>query len=182
VVLSPVFVALLRGINVGTSPRIPMADLRTLCEGLGWRDVQSYIQSGNLVFRAAGRVHSLEKQLEDALPDAFGVAPSVIIRTSAQWLAYPATNPFIDEVRDAPNLVMLALSKQPIADDAVEKLRARATSERIERAGDALWIHYGDGAGRSKLTPGLLDRAVGSPTTTRNWRTVMKLCEMIEGL
>lgn len=60
-------------------------------------------------------------------------------------------------------------------ESAVARLRERATVEQIERSGDALWIHFAGGSGRSKLTPALLDRAAGSPVTTRNWRTVLKL-------
>lgn len=67
----------------------------------------------------------------------------------------------------------------PPRDDAVDGLRERAVNgERVRRVGDVLWIHYPGGAGRSKLSPGLLDRFVGSPVTTRNWRTVRKLAEL----
>jgi uncharacterized protein (DUF1697 family) len=171
-------IALLRGINVGNSPRIPMDALRSLCADLGWRDVQTYIQSGNVVFRATAATATLEQQLEDALPGAFGVSAAVIVRRATEWLQHAATNPFVQESVEAPGLVMLALSKTPPAADAVQRLRQRAGSERVERAGDAIWIHYADGAGRSRITPGLLDRSVGSPTTTRNWRTVLKLQEL----
>ena len=83
------------------------------------------------------------------------------------------------EMRREPNLVMLALSREPPDPSTVDRLRERATAgERIERVGDALWIHYAGGAGRSKLAPGGLDRVVGSPVTTRNWRTVLKLGEL----
>lgn len=172
------FVALLRGINVGGSTRIPMAGLRTLCESLGWQDVQTYIQSGNVIFRTAARAPRLAQQLEAELPGAFGVDARVIVRTAEDWHAYAQGNPFTEEAQHSPNLVMLALARDTPAPDAVERLRERASRERIERAGDALWIHYPDGAGRSRLTPGLLDRAVGSATTTRNWRTVTKLDEL----
>src|SRR5690606_39011865 len=78
-----------------------------------------------------------------------------------------------------PNLVMLALSKAPLREGVVDELREHATNgERIHLAGDALWIHYVGGVGRSKISPGLLDRIVGSPVTTRNWRTAVKLAEM----
>jgi uncharacterized protein (DUF1697 family) len=74
---------------------------------------------------------------------------------------------------------MLALSKAPPNPGAVEGLRERAAGgECVAQAGDALWIHYGAGVAGSKLTPALLDRLVGSPVTTRNWRTVLKLGEM----
>jgi uncharacterized protein (DUF1697 family) len=74
---------------------------------------------------------------------------------------------------------MLALSKAPPKSEAVEGLRERAVGgERIVRVGDALWIHYGSGVAKSKLSPALFDRLVGSPVTARNWRTVLKLSEL----
>lgn len=74
---------------------------------------------------------------------------------------------------------MLALSKAPPKRDMLDGLRERtARGERIVQVGDALWIHYGRGVAKSKLLPGLLDRLVGSPVTTRNWRTVLKLDEL----
>ena len=182
------FIALLRGINVGGHNKVPMAELRTLCEGLGWEEVQSYVQSGNLVFEAPGEPASLKKglepasleaELERAIQGRFGLSISVIVRAAADWPAYVAGNPFPGASESAPNAVMLALSKAPPKPGAAEGLRERAADgERIERVGDALWIHYAGGSARSKLSPALLDRLVGSPVTTRNWRTVLKLDEL----
>ena len=76
---------------------------------------------------------------------------------------------------------MLLLSKRPPAKGAAEVIQARARAgERVKQAGDALWFHYPEGAGTSKLTPSLIDRAIGSPGTARNYNTVMKLKEMLE--
>jgi uncharacterized protein (DUF1697 family) len=179
------YVALLRGINVGGRTSIPMAELRALCAGLGWTDVASYVQSGNLVFGAAGGAASagaLEAALEDAVERRFGFSPAVAVRTAGEWRAFVRGNPFPDESRTEPNLVMLALSKAPPAEGAAAGLAERATAgERVVRVGDALWIHYAGGAGRSKLSPGLLDRIVGSPVTTRNWRTVLAIDRLFEG-
>jgi uncharacterized protein (DUF1697 family) len=78
--------------------------------------------------------------------------------------------------------VLLALSKRPPGADAARELQQRATlGERVIRKGDAIWVHYAGGIGRSKLTPAILDRCVGSPVTARNWRTALKLDEMIRG-
>lgn len=175
------FIALLRGINVGSSARIPMADLRILCEDLGWNDVRTYIQSGNVVFSADVSAAVLERDLEQALERRFGLTVSVLVRSGPQWSDYVRSNPFADASEREPNLVMLALAKLSPKADAVDRLRERATVEQVERAGDALWIHFAGGSGRSKLTPGLLDRFAGSPVTTRNWRTVLKLEQLVNG-
>jgi len=173
-------VALLRAVNVG-GRKLPMAELRLLCAELGWQDVATYIQSGNVVFAAKGRPEAIEKQLEDAIRERFGLEVPVVVRTAAQWAHYPAGNPFAKAAKDEPNRLMLLLSKAPPADDAERIIEARAVAgEQVKRAGDALWFHYPDGAGTSKLTPTLIDRAIGSPGTARNYNTVLKLKEMLE--
>lgn len=173
-------IALLRGINVSGRNKIPMAELRSLCGELGWAAVKSYIQSGNLVFRADDSSEALEATLEGAIERRFGLTIPVIVRPAAEWSAYLSANPFPEASQQEPNLVMLALSKASPRSDAAARLQERATGgERVVLVGDALWIHFADGAARSKLSPTLLDRLVGSPVTTRNWRTVVKLNELI---
>ena len=173
------FVALLRGINVGGRNSIPMLELRSLCLNLRWADVHTYIQSGNVIFRAAAPAATLEGELEQAIERRFGLSVPVMVRAAADWTRYFGSNPFPEASASEPNLVMLALAKAPPKGGAVQGLQERATSgERIVQAGDALWIHYAGGAGRSKLSPAVLDRLVGSPVTTRNWRTVIKLKEL----
>jgi len=174
------FVALLRAVNVG-GRKLPMAELRALCGELGWADVATYIQSGNIVFGADGKSEAIEKLLEDAVAERFGLDVPVIVRTGAQWASYPPANPFPTAAENEPNRLMLLLSKRPPARGAEEIIQARATAgEQVRRAGDALWIHFPEGAGTSKLTPSLIDRAIGSPATSRNYRTVTTLMEMLD--
>jgi len=174
-------VALLRAVNVGAR-KVPMAELRALCAGLGWADVATYIQSGNLVFTAPGKPEALEKILEDALAKTFGFEVPVIIRTAAQWADYPPANPFPQAAADEPNRLLLLLSKHPPADGAEAMIQAKAVAgERVKHVGDGLWFHYPEGVGTSKLTPSLIDRAIGSPATGRNYRTVVTLLEMLRG-
>jgi uncharacterized protein (DUF1697 family) len=177
--MSPMtFIALLRGINVGGRARIPMEDLRAVCTELGWRDVRTYIQSGNVIFSADNDAVALETALEQGLERRFGMNVPVMVRSATRWQEYVQSNAFPEASERQANLVMLALSKSPPQTGAVERIRERATVEQIELAGDALWIHFAGGSGRSKLTPALLDRSVGSPVTTRNWRTVLKLQQL----
>lgn len=174
-------VALLRGINVGGIRKVPMARLRELCAGLGWAEVRTYIQSGNVIFSAIGEPAVLERALEQAIAAEFGFEIAVIVRSAAGWRLYPPANPFPEAARDEPNRLMLHLAKRPPASGAEERIAAKAAAgERVRRAGDALWIHYPAGAGTTKITPALLDRAAGSPVTARNWRTVIKLQEMLD--
>jgi uncharacterized protein (DUF1697 family) len=176
------YIALLRGINVGGHNKVPMAELRSLCEDLGWEDVQSYIQSGNLVFSAAGKPAALEKKLAGAIEKHFGLSVPVVVRAASTWPCYVGGNPFPAASKKEPNLVLLHLSQKPPKRGCANAILERAVGgERVTAVGDALWIHFKSGIARSKLTPVVLDRIVGSPVTARNWRTVLKLAELAEG-
>jgi len=167
------FVALLRGINVGGTRKVPMAKLRSVVESQRCSDVKTYIQSGNVVFASGGSTAELEIDLETAIERTFGLAVPVLVRKASVWRRLLATNPFPEEARDEP----------PPNRGAESALQRFATQgERIERRGDALWIHYASGIARSKLTPAVLDREAGSPVTARNWRTVLALDEMARDL
>jgi uncharacterized protein (DUF1697 family) len=174
------FIALLRGVNVGGHAPVPMARLRELCAALGWTGVETYIQSGNVVFEASGKAAALEAALEKALAEAFGFAPAVIVRSAAQLKAMAAANPFPEASETEPNRILVGLGKARPKAGAAEVIQAKAAAgETVAEAGGALWFHYPNGAGTSKLTPKLIDRAAGSPVTARNWRTVTTLLAMV---
>lgn len=173
-------IALLRAVNVG-GRKLPMAQLRALCADLGWEDIETYIQSGNLVFSAPGKAETLEAQLEKAIEERFGMEVPVMVRTASQWAGYVSANPFPKAAEDEPNRLQLLVSKDPPKVDAAEKLMERALAgESVKAAGGALWFHFPEGVGTSKLVPALIDKAAGSPSTSRNWRTVLKLQEMAQ--
>lgn len=175
------WIALLRGINLGNHNKIPMAELRELCTEIGWAQARTYIQSGNIVFTAPGPGEALENRLTEAIAEHFGHDVPTIVRAAEDWPVYIQSNPFPGASEREPNRVMLALARQAPAAGAAENLQQRATaSERVVQSADALWIHFAGGSGRSKLTPALLNRLAGSPVTTRNWRTVVKLGDMLE--
>ena len=173
------YVALLCGINVGGHRKVPMAELRALATELGLQTATTYVASGNLVFISDKNAGELETLLETAIAQRFGFAVDVIVRSAEQWSAYRAGNPMPEESERQPNLVMLVVGKQPAEEAQLELLRAQAgEQERIERRGDALWIWFGEGAGRSKIGTGT-SKGVW---TTRNWRTVQALDDMLQQL
>ena len=173
-------VALLRAVNVG-GRKLPMNDLRALCAELGWQDVVTYIQSGNVVFTADRKAETIEAELEQAIAKRFSLDVPVVIRTAAQWAKLAASNPFARTAREAPNRLQLLVSKQPPNQDAAQKLMARASDgEEVRAVPGGLWFHFPEGIARSKLTPAAIDKACGSPATGRNYRTVLKLKEMLE--
>ena len=171
------YVALLRGINVGGHRKVPMAELRALAEEIGLGDPRTYVASGNLVFTCALGAPTLEKKIEKAIEERFGFDVDVIVRSARQWAGYRDGNPMRKESEAYPSKVMLTIGKRAATDAYFAALRKKAgPNERVERAGDAIWIWFGDGAGRSKMGTGPTTKEVW---TTRNWRTVEALAEML---
>ncbi|MDB5687847.1 MAG: hypothetical protein JWR77_2436 [Rhizorhabdus sp.] len=171
-------IVLLRGINVGGNRKVPMAALRNAARAAGLDDIETYIQSGNLLFTAKSPADA-EARIEALIEAEFGFPVEAIARSAASWADYAAGSPFPEAEADRPNLIHLGLSKQAPKDGIAETLHARAKhGERVVVAGDAIWIDYGGGVADSKLSPVVIDRAVGSTVTMRNWRTVLKLAEM----
>jgi uncharacterized protein (DUF1697 family) len=176
------FVALMRGINVGSTRKLPMAELRSVCLGLGLKRPETYIQSGNLIVDADGRADDVRHGLEATLTARFGFAVEIVVRDTTAWTQCVAANPFIGDEAALPKMVHLYLSRDHVAPDAAMVLQQHARAgERIVMAGRALWIDYGaEGVAGSKLSPLRIDKACGSPTTGRNWNSVMKIRDMID--
>jgi uncharacterized protein (DUF1697 family) len=173
------YVALIRGINVGATRKLPMAELRAACGEAGFEGVATYIQSGNLVLTSDLSPDAVAKRLETLIAGRFGLEVPVIVRTAAEWRRHAAGSPFPDAEVERPRLLHICPSAAPARPEAVAMLEARASAkERIAIRDGTLWIDFGESVGTSKLTPALLDRAAGSPVTARNWNTVLKLAEM----
>lgn len=174
-----IMVALLRGINVGGHKKVPMADLRELASGLGFTNVKSYIQSGNLVFGSGRSVSSTIAVLQDGISERFGFDVETVVCTGEQWLRYSSQSPFPDAEKDRPKMLLLAVSNEPPVQSAAEILRRYATSERIDVGAEAVWIDFPNGSGTSKIRPAVLQRALGPSATTRNWLTVQALADTV---
>lgn len=171
----PRFIVLLRAVNVG-GRKAPMAELREACLAVGFRDVATYIQSGNLVLSSELPLPEIEAAIEEIIRRRFGFPAEAIARSAKQWSAYAAGTPFPEAEAERAKHLLLCLSKLPPKPDAAERLLEHALAgERIVLSRDALWIDYVGGVGASKLTPALLDRCAGSPVTGRNWNTVLQL-------
>jgi uncharacterized protein (DUF1697 family) len=174
-------VALLRGINVGTGTRVPMAELRDLATGLGLTDVATYVQSGNLVFAAATVDEArLAPKLEAAIQAAFGVRSPVLIRTGAELATVATAHPFAGDEARTTHLHVIFLRGAPTQDDFARLDPARSPADRFKLSGRELYVHYPDGSGRSKLTLAYIEQRLGTVATARNWRTVQQLATMTE--
>jgi uncharacterized protein (DUF1697 family) len=154
----PTAIALIRGINVGGRNTLPMAELRKLCEGLGFEDTRTYIQSGNVVFRAAKReLSKAPAALEDAIESRRGFRPTVVVRTADQWRGVIAANPFAGRRGiDKSRLIVMCLAREPAATaSAVEELSNGQDEARL--VGREVFLHFPKG---------------------RNWNTAEKLMVM----
>lgn len=174
-------IALLRGINVGGKRKISMPELRSVISKIGYTQVETYINSGNLIFHTKDLDSSdVAALLESAILKHFGFPVDVIVRTASEWGNYASRNPFADAAAARPNFLHLGLSKLPCNPNAASLLSERVNEfERITIVNDAIWVDFGIGPGKSKLTPAIFEKAVGSPVTLRNWRTVQKINEIL---
>ncbi len=176
-------IALLRGVNVGGHNMIKMDALRALCESLNHRDVQTYLQSGNIVFRTKERdVAKIAANIESAIEKKHGFRPDVILRTTAEMRELVAKNPFAKRKDIEPGkLIVTFLADQPPAATKAAVLALKPVPEEIRVNGRELYIYFPDGSGRSKLVP-VLAKVMKNKGTGRNWTSVSTLLEMAEKL
>ena len=170
-------VALLRGINVAGHKMVAMADLRDLLTDLGFADVRSLLQSGNLVFRSRGRsCAEMERLLEVEAEKRLALRADFMVRTTREWEELVARNPFRDEAERDPGHLLAMLLKDAPGEERVEALRGAIVGrETVRVEGRRAYLVYPDGVGRSRLTGALIERQLGTRGTARNWNTVLKL-------
>ncbi|GAA3872918.1 DUF1697 domain-containing protein [Streptomyces lacrimifluminis] len=175
------YAALLRGINVGGNKKVPMAELRTLLEGLGYDAVRTYLQSGNAVFATGrGDEESLAGEIAEAIERHFGFTVDVIVRDHAQLRAIRDNCPFPAAELEGKQLHVTYCST-PVDESRFAHIDRAAHLPEEFRLGDrALYLYAPDGLGRSKLAEQLAKPrfAKGLIATTRNWNTVVKLVEL----
>ena len=166
------FVALLRAVNVGGTGKLPMNDLKRMCEKLGFTNVRTYIASGNVVFESRTSEAAIRKALESALQKYAGKPVGVLVRTGAELKKVLAGNPFQDK---APNrTVAIFLGERPPA-NALSAITG-AVDEEVRLGSREIYVHYGDGMARSKLRI-----PAATAGTARNMNTVAKLAELASG-
>ncbi|MCX5744324.1 MAG: DUF1697 domain-containing protein [Proteobacteria bacterium] len=174
------YVAWLRGVNVGGHHRMMMADLRDVFVELGYLDVTTYLQSGNVVFGAPRppAEATLAARIEAAVATRFGFATDVVLRTAAELADVVARNPFLSadlaEADHAKLHVLFAAGAPTPA--ALARLPVSGPIDRYVLDGREAFVHYGNGAGKAKLKLEL-----GLPVTARNWRTVTAVLALLTG-
>ena len=177
-----IYVSMLRGINVGGHKRIKMDQLRKSFETLGLEQVQTYIQSGNVVFKAGKTAPAaLSTKIEKRILSDFGFSASVISRTADEMALMIENNPFLKRRGiDAEKLHVMFLSKAP-APAALKKLaEVTAPPDQFRSADREIYFYLPNGVSQSVLFKRPVDRILGVVTTTRNWRTVSTLHQMCQ--
>jgi uncharacterized protein (DUF1697 family) len=166
------YVAFLRGVNLGPSNKIAMPALRTMAEDLGYTDVATYINSGNLIISSSKKTATVEREISDAIRKTFGRPIDVTVRRSAQLKKILAENPYPD---GNPSQVTVAFLTKPPAKDAKDKVAAVAADyEPFTFAGQQVYVNYTQGLGKSKLAE-KFSAIVGVSSTVRTIRTVEKV-------
>lgn len=166
------YIALLRAVNVGGTGKLPMSDLKAMCEGAGLTSVRTYIASGNVVFESAASAAQVKSVLETLLEDYAGKPVGVLVRTGEEMAAVLAANPFPD---GAPNRTMAIFLDEAPAADTIATAKNRV-DEQIALGQREIYVHYGDGIGDSRLI--LQAHKHG---TARNMNTIARLAQMAGG-
>jgi uncharacterized protein (DUF1697 family) len=179
-----VAISMLRGVNVGGHNRINMESLRTMYESLGLRDAQTYVQSGNVVFRTTARdLVQLAKRIEVKIEQTYGFRPSVIVRSPSELREAIRRNPFAARRGiDPSRLLITFLATEPSLEARQKMLAIQADPEELRIEGREVYAYFPNGIGRAKLSSALIERTLKTPGTGRNWNTVTKLLEIAEKL
>lgn len=170
------FVALLRGINVGRAKRVPMAELRAAVEGLGFTDVRTLLNSGNVVFSGARRTpDETARALEEAVADRTGVRARVTVLTGAGFSDILEANPLVKLATD-PSRAHVAFLREPkVAHRMLESLSAQSWEPEALAVGATaayLWCPHGITGGQLAAA---VDKALGDQVTMRNWATATRI-------
>jgi uncharacterized protein (DUF1697 family) len=177
----PRYALLLRGVNVGAKNSLPMAELKKMLEQIGCTDVKTYVQSGNAVFRTKLGDAGLTKAIERTLEAYMGRPIATTLRTLDEMNAIVAGNPFANVAQNPAYLCVTFLSQAPSKAEVAPLHAEEWTPELFKVVGREIYTWYANGQGRSPLAAALGKMPFRGAVTTRNWNTVLKLQEMLDG-
>jgi uncharacterized protein (DUF1697 family) len=174
------YISMLRGINVGGQKKILMEELRSLYESLNMANVQTYVQSGNVVFGSAEQDTSiLSKQIEAQIERMFGYQVPFFVRTKDEFRRTISSNPFLGERAEDTTQLYVTFLYEPPPDAQVGDLRApEGIDDEFLMREQEIFLFCPGGYGRTKLNNNFFERKLKVPATTRNWKTVNALFEM----
>ena len=177
-----VTIALLRGINVGGKNRLPMKELAALFVDAGCDDVRTYIQSGNVVFRTGSTEgEDISTVISASILSRLGYQIPVITRTAREFQEIVQANPFVEAGAEADKLHVMFLAELPDSANVEALDPDRSPGDEFAVMGREIYLHCPNGVARSKLTNSYFDSRLSTTSTTRNWRTTLKLLELATG-
>ncbi|MCU1395956.1 MAG: hypothetical protein JWM34_4384 [Ilumatobacteraceae bacterium] len=174
------YVALLRAVNVGTSNRIKMADLKRAFVEAGFADAVTHIQTGNIVFTSRAGAAAVKRDVEALIHGSMGLTIDAVIRTAAELEAITRSNPFVPdpaEPGDISKLYVMFFDEKPAAADVEAFLDAPRGDDEVHADGREVYIRYAVGAGTTKLTTGVWKK-LRVPGTARNWNVTTTLARL----
>ncbi len=177
------YIALLRGINVGGHKIVKMDALREAFAAMGFGDVATYVQSGNVVFKAPAKIsENVAAKIEEMLLRRFDMSVPVIVRTAQEMQAVLGNNPFLKEKGIATDKLHVTFLSQAPQKAAIKSLDAiEVGQDRFQCCGQEIYLHCPNGFGGTKLSINAFEKLLAVGATTRNWNTVNKLWEMARG-
>jgi uncharacterized protein (DUF1697 family) len=177
----PTFAAFLRAVNLGEKNKIPMGELKSSFSELGYEDVTTYLQSGNVVFRTpAKKTDTIAAAVERRIADEFGLSVTVLLRRSTELRKIAGDNPFLKGESDPKKLHVVFLDSRPGAKAKADLDPDRSPPDRFDVRGREIYLHLPNGSGRSKLTIDYFEHRLGTKATARNWRTLTNLVELTQ--
>jgi uncharacterized protein (DUF1697 family) len=175
-------VALLRGINLGRNKRVAMSDLRDLVTGLGYTDVSTHLQSGNVVFDAgATSPEAAAREIEAEIGRRLGMRVSVLVRTGDELAAVVKNNPMPERTAEPTKLLVAFLDQAPPPERMAEVDPAEFAPDEFQVAGREVYVWLPNGQQGAKLSNESWEKRLGVTATSRNWRTVTRLLELASG-
>jgi uncharacterized protein (DUF1697 family) len=180
--MADIYVALLRGINLGGKNKLPMKGLAAMFAGAGCREVHTYIQSGNVIFQASQDVaRRVPSEIAHAIAERFGFQVPLVTRTAAEIAQVAQSNPFLQDGADPDTLHVAFVAETPSAGKVDSLDKDRSPPDRFAVLGREIYLHCPNGFARTRFTTDYFDRRLGTISTVRNWRTVLKLLELTSG-
>ncbi len=177
----PYYIAMLRGINVSGQKKIKMADLKSLFEESGFSNVRTYIQSGNVIFEyRSASTDKLAEIISKQIQNAFGFEVPVIVLTASELTNAAAGSPFISNSSNIPERIYFTFLEDEPAKEKVSNLEGiDFGTEEFQKKNKVIYLYIPDGYGRAKLNNNFIENKLKVRATTRNWKTVNKLLEMV---
>lgn len=174
------YIALLRGINVAGQKKMPMAEVRKMMVDLGFKEVQTYIQSGNIIFKSTSdTVRKLEKSIHTAIDKAFGFDVPVLVKSVAEIKSIVVQNPFDDKEDLEKNRIYFVLLQEPANPELVIAFKKiEYPNEKYVVSDNCVYLCCKNGYGKAKLNNNLIERKLKVKATTRNYKTMNTLIEL----